>query len=96
MARNSKMRAKAGPLKASVVSPIWPFTTKASRRIQMGGFGRIDPEIDGAYEVHFIIRGVYPGPEAVAAIDFGLKLFRAHTPAVMWKGAAINGTDTKR
>lgn len=99
MAKRTKPRpvkpANAGQ-KPGIVSPIWPFTAKASRRIQIGADGAADPEIEGAWTVRVLIRGLQPGPEAPAAALWLMSLIKAHTPAVMWKGAAINGTDTKR
>jgi hypothetical protein len=69
--------------------PVWPFTERASRRIQIGADGAVDPEIEGAWVVRFLFRGVYPGPEADALAKWGFAVFRAHTPAVMWKGAEV-------
>lgn len=95
MAKRTKPRHRK-PVGPAIVSPVWPFTTKASRRIQIGADGAADPEIEGAWTVRVLIRGLQPGPEAKAAALWLMSLIKAHTPGVMWKGAAINGTDTKR
>jgi len=71
--------------------PPWPFTARASRRIQIGADGAADPEIEGAWTVRVLIRGLHPGPEARAAALWVMALLQEATPDVMWKGAEVRG-----
>jgi hypothetical protein len=70
---------------------LWPFTIRASRRIQIGADGAADPEIEGAWTVRVLIRGLHPGPEARAAALWVMALLQEATPDVMWKGAEVRG-----
>lgn len=88
MARTKRTpQPKPKPQRPATASPIWPFTEKASRRIQIGADGAADPEIEGAWTVRVLIRGLQPGPEAAAAALWLMGLLKANTPGCMWKGA---------
>jgi hypothetical protein len=64
-------------LELALSSTVWPFTEPASRRIQIGADGAADPEIEGAWVVRVLIRGLQPGSEERACARLPLPSARA-------------------
>jgi hypothetical protein len=66
-------------LELALSSTVWPFTEPASRRIQIGADGAAEPEIEGAWVVRVLIRGLQPGPEERACLRLPLPSARGVT-----------------